>query len=118
GFNKDGELELQIPYNLSELDFAGKQAYWIRCRYSYLDPDMKKPGQDDWEMPQEYVASPRIMEIEASIVGGMARGGNSTTVKDEELGLSDGTPGQVFQLRYHPLVPLHDRYAIELAIGP
>jgi predicted phage baseplate assembly protein len=39
------------------------------------------------------------------VVGGTAPASNSTTVLYEELGQSDGTPGQVFKLRNAPVLP-------------
>jgi predicted phage baseplate assembly protein len=91
GFNQDGEIVLRLPFML-EGDFAGVQAYWLRCRL------IEQKGY-------RYEVSPeleRFFRLESR--GGTVAARHAITVKDEIIGQSDGTPGQVFRLLNTPIL--------------
>ena len=96
-FNQPGDVVLHVPRR-HELDsppaIAGKPRGWLRCRL--LAP---APGQPT------YKESPLITSIVASTIGGTARMVNARVIRDESIGMSDGTPGQRFTLQHRPVLP-------------
>ncbi len=93
GLNADGEIVLRLPQMVEE-DLGGIRAYWLRCRVTEL-----KPGQ------APYQVSPvieRYLTLEA--IGGTVGARHAIAVKNEVLGYSDGTPGQVFQILNVPVL--------------
>jgi predicted phage baseplate assembly protein len=95
GFNvTSGRIELQLPERSAPAIVGGTRAHWLRCRVvdrSWLG------GQSP-----RYVRPPRIQSITASPTGALVPAKNSTTVKEELLGESNGSPGQTFRLRHQP----------------
>jgi predicted phage baseplate assembly protein len=96
GFNVPrGELRVRIPVNASMIayDLQGISAFWLRCRLTAAQTS-----------GTGYQRSPRLERLEVEVVGatGMAR--QSTTVHDEVLGTSNGSPGQTFKLRHGPIL--------------
>ncbi|MFF4606429.1 putative baseplate assembly protein [Streptomyces sp. NPDC001339] len=92
GLNRPGEIVLHIPDGHVPSLIGRRRAGWLRCRV--LAP---APGRPD------YSASPRITAIEAHTIGGTTTALHGEVVTDEELGTSDGTPGQVFTLERTPI---------------
>jgi predicted phage baseplate assembly protein len=96
-FNKPGDVILHIPrgHVLGSPPFIGGEARgWLRCRL--VEP---APGQS------MYSESPFITSISASTIGGTARIIHARAVRDEDIGISDGTPGQRFALQHRPVLP-------------
>ena len=73
---------------------AKQRAGWLRCRL--LVPEEGQPT---------YTASPRIKSLSAFTIGGTSRMVHAQVIRDEDLGVSDGTPGQRFALQRRPVVP-------------
>jgi predicted phage baseplate assembly protein len=107
GFNNDGEIVLRLPA-MAEEEFAGLRAYWLRCR---IVGDERAP----------YVVSPeleRYFRIESR--GGTVEARHAVTVKDEILGTSDGSAGQIFRLANSPVLSRHpesDHVIVETPLG-
>jgi predicted phage baseplate assembly protein len=104
GFNTPGEVILHTPA-MQEADFGGQQGRWIRCRLT--EP---RPGQ------RTYYASPMVDRLRVEARGGTVGARHATTVRDEVLGQSEGTPGQIFTLQHTPLLardPRHDYLIVE-----
>jgi predicted phage baseplate assembly protein len=99
GFNADdGHIVLQMPAETSRVMLAGRRLHWLRCRIDqHADHEQTAP---------RYEHPPRIDTITARAVGALLPAGHFEVVKDEELGISDGTPGQVFKLRHTPALDL------------
>jgi predicted phage baseplate assembly protein len=115
GFAKDRSIELPMPPNLEARTFGGEQAYWVRCRYT-LSPVHLPPRGPQGETPGIYKEPPLIRDLKAYTIGGIAPASNCTTVQYEELGHSDGLPGQIFKLRNAPILPRREgEYVL---IGP
>jgi predicted phage baseplate assembly protein len=91
GFNMTGEIVLHLPH-MAKVEFRNLQAFWLRCR-----------NVDKGEH-NKYEESPEIsrLRIESIGISGPAR--HAITVLNEEVGISDGTPGQVFKLLYTPIL--------------
>src|SRR5207302_11261064 len=81
-----------------------RRAYWLRCRYT-VDPKDLPPRGPEQLQPAPYKKPPELIALAARVIGGTAPASNSASVTLEELGQSDGTPGQVFALRHAPILP-------------
>lgn len=107
GFNRSGRVELALPRGLVPRMLGGRRSYWVRCRYTTAEEDLPPIGVEHLR-PSAYQKPPEIRSVVARVVGGTAPASNSATVNFEELGHSDGTPGQVFRLRNAPILGNHD----------
>ena len=94
GLNKPGDVVLHVPETHDESIMAKKRAGWIRCRLLAPEPDQRT-----------YTASPQIRSISAFTMGGTTRMVHAEAVRDEDIGISDGTPAQRFALQRRPVVP-------------
>jgi predicted phage baseplate assembly protein len=97
GFNYgSGTVELQCPERSAIQPLGGHRLHWIRCR---IDDRTRKGGA-----ATTYSHPPEIYAITATPIGALLPSTHAAQVSDELLGLSDGTPGQVFPLRHHPVL--------------
>jgi predicted phage baseplate assembly protein len=87
------DILLHMPSKWPPTSFTNYTGRWLRC--TCLAP---APGQP------AYSASPRIIGISVRSVGGTVSVSNCTNIRDERLGVSDGTPGQTFQLQTSPIL--------------
>jgi predicted phage baseplate assembly protein len=94
GFNEAGEVILHLP-EMVRAEFQGVNAYWLRCRLT-----------DAQGGPGSYQVSPVLRRLRAEARGGTVSARHAITVHEEVLGVSDGTPGQVFQLQHTPILAL------------
>ena len=96
GFNYgSGTVELQCPPRSAVEPLAGKRMRWLRCRID----DKTRTGAST-----TYTHPPEIYSITAAPVGALLEASHSAQAESEVLGVSDGTPGQVFQLRNAPVL--------------
>jgi predicted phage baseplate assembly protein len=108
GFNVDGEFVVRLPA-MVEGAFAGVRAYWLRCRI--LDQEGNR-----------YEVSPelqRYFRVESR--GGTVSARHAIMVKDEVIGQSAGTPGQMFTLLNTPVLsrdPESDFLIVQPPDGP
>lgn len=117
GFNRDGRVVVAMPRPMADRNLGGQRGHWIRVRYT-TSPDDLPPRGIEQVVPDPYEASPELISVRARTIGGTASGANATVVRGERLGLSDGTPGQVFKLRYSPVLrPRPDETLIVGALG-
>ncbi len=105
GFNEVGEIVLRLPA-MVRAEFQGVSAYWLRCRLT-----------DAQSGPGAYKVSPVIRQVRVETRGGTVNARHSITVRDEVIGTSDGTPGQVFQLQHTPILSLDPRRDV-LSVEP
>jgi predicted phage baseplate assembly protein len=109
GFSADGEIILHCP-KMEEFEIQGLRGYWLRCRIV-----------EDHPSNSHYETSPeveRYFRVESR--GGTVAARQAITVKDEIIGLSDGTPGQIFKLLNGPLLernPRTDYLVVEVPGG-
>jgi len=90
GMNQSGTILLRLP-RLALREMHGQRAYWVRCRV--VDSDA--PAYDE---------SPRISNVVAHSWGGTVPATHASIVREETLGRSDGSPGQVFYVEHTPLL--------------
>ena len=103
GLNRPGDVVLHVPDTHQASVIARHRAGWLRCRLVEAEPDQPT-----------YTASPRIMGIEAMTVGGTTGFVHAETVAQEDVGRSDGTPGQRMLLSRHPVLPADDPVQLEV----
>ena len=94
GLNQPGDVLVHLPENHEASILAHERAGWLRCRLI---------APDDEQLL--YTESPQIRSIAAFTIGGTTRIVHAEVVRDEEIGLSDGTPAQRFRLSRRPVVP-------------
>lgn len=96
-FNQPGDVVLHVPrghLKASPPGIPGEARGWLRCRLVE-----QAPGQ------ATYRHSPLVKSIAASTVGGTARIVHARVIRDEVVGVSDGTAGQRFVLQHGPVLP-------------
>ncbi len=108
GFNQSGEVILYVP-DMVQADFQGIKAYWLRCLLT-----------DSQAGHGSYKVSPVVHQLRIEARGGTVSARHATSVHNEILGTSDGTPGQRFKLLHTPILaldPARDRLVVEPASG-
>ncbi|MEB3357368.1 MAG: putative baseplate assembly protein, partial [Synechococcales bacterium] len=91
---KDGaDVVLHLPESLPRASFSDYSGYWIRCVYT--DLAASQPG---------YNFSPAITELSIRAIGGTVGASQCVQIEAELLGVSDGRPGQSFQLQGRPIL--------------
>jgi len=103
GLNRAGDVMLHVPATHEQNLIARHRAGWLRCRVL----------PDDGSTPR-YTRSPRISGVQAMTMGGTVEIAHAETVRDEQLGRSDGTPGQRFSLQRRPVVPWTEPSVLEV----
>lgn len=99
GFNYgSGTIELELPSASAVMAIAGQRCHWLRCRLT----DTTRSGVRTAIFSQ----SPEIYEMTAGAMGAALPAAHAAREREEVLGDSDGTPGQTFPLRYHPVLAL------------
>ncbi len=84
---------LHLPQRWPAARFTSYQGRWLRC--VCLPPAPNQPG---------YNAAPRIVGLAVRSIGGTVSASNSQTIREERLGVSEGTPGQKYQLQSAPVL--------------
>ena len=95
---------IHVPHGHVVSLIAKQRAGWLRARVTDL-----AEGQP------AYSASPNIKGLEAITIGGTVDAVNAELVTDEEIGISEGVPGQRFLLKRGPVVPGDDDPVLEVA---
>ena len=105
GFNYGaGKVTIQLPDRHSAVPIAGHRGYWICCRLDTKTRSGETAGAG-------YTHPPEIHSIAAAPIGAIVPASHSARETGELVGVSDGTPGQVFELRYFPILePTADEY--------
>lgn len=93
GFNRTGVVRLRLPPAEPAL-VDGRSGFWLRCRL-----DERQTGLEG-----TYSRTPQIEGLSAQTVGGTVTAEHAISVRLEQLGESDGSAGQVFQLRNTPVL--------------
>jgi predicted phage baseplate assembly protein len=101
--NRRGDVVLHLPDSFSSREVNLRRAYWIRCRITH--PQENQPT---------YEASPRLSGIASSIMGGTVPASHAIVVVGEQLGQSDGIPGQSFSLKNSPMLPRQREETVEV----
>jgi predicted phage baseplate assembly protein len=87
------EVRLHLPQTWPVTTFTVYRGRWLRCRYT-------TPGSNQGV----YNRPPQITGLGVRSIGGAVRATHSTLIRDERLGISNGKPGQSFQLLMTPVL--------------
>ncbi|OUL36507.1 putative baseplate assembly protein [Nostoc sp. T09] len=87
------DVQLHLPQSWPVTTFTAYRGRWLRC--SFTSPEANQEG---------YSRPPRITGLAVRSIGGTVRASHSTLLQDERLGISNGTPGQTFQLQAPPIL--------------
>ncbi|MGH2969512.1 MAG: putative baseplate assembly protein [Solirubrobacteraceae bacterium] len=97
GFNYgSGTVLLELPPRSAIQPLAGHRLHWIRCR---IDDKTRHGGA-----ATTYTKPPEIYSITGVAVGARLPATHAAQITGEIIGVSDGTPGQVFPLRHAPVL--------------
>jgi predicted phage baseplate assembly protein len=105
GFNYAGTVTLQLPDVHSAVTIADHRAYWVCCRFH---SKARSGGEGTYSKP------PEIRSITAAPIGALIQASHSVRVDNEELGVSDGTPGQSFDVQHAPLLECTEHEFLEV----
>ena len=93
GLNRDGDVIIHVPRGHAAHTIDKRHAAWVRARV--VEPE---PGMSSYE------ASPTVSAASSITIGGTVAAVNASVVRDENVGTSEGIPGQAFQLRRKPVL--------------
>lgn len=97
GFNYgSGTVELQLPPESALQPAGGHRLHWLRCRID----ERTRGGATG----ATYTQPPEIYSITARPIGALLPSTHAARENGEILGVSDGTPGQIFPLRSSPVL--------------
>ncbi len=94
GLNRDGDVVLHVPAGHVASLIAKQRAGWLRGRVT--ETVEGQPG---------YSSSPSVTGLSAITIGGTVEAVNADLVRNEEVGVSAGVPGERFSLTRGPVVP-------------
>lgn len=106
GLNSDGDVVLHVPSTHAVSVLDQKRAGWLRARVT--EPELDQPP---------YSASPRILAVTAFTIGGTVEAVNAERIEAEQVGMSEGVPGQRFRLASSPAVPSDQPEVLEVSEG-
>src|SRR5262249_54913154 len=107
GFNYGpGTVELQCPPGCAVAAVGGESQRWLRCR---IAETTRGGGRG-----ASYSHPPEIYSISAVPIGALVPVEHAAREAEEHLGVSDGTPGQVFAVRQGPMLPLGEGETLEV----
>jgi predicted phage baseplate assembly protein len=93
GLNRDGQTVVHVPSGHTVSVLHEQRGGWLRARI--LEADEGQPT---------YSASPIIHGLGGATIGGTAECVHADLVRNEAVGESDGTPGQVFRTLRSPVL--------------
>ena len=97
GFNYGaGTVELQLPERSAVQPLGGHRMHWLRCR---IDDKTRHGGA-----ATTYTHPPEVYSITAAPIGALLPSTHAAREENEIVGVSDGTPGQIFPLRFSPVL--------------
>jgi predicted phage baseplate assembly protein len=103
GLNRDGVVILHLPATAASVQVDNRHAFWVRGRV--LEPRAGQPGYSD---------TPRLLGVEVESLGAIGPASHVVTLAGEVLGISDGTPGQAFQLQSLPVLARREGETLEV----
>ncbi|MCX5963500.1 MAG: putative baseplate assembly protein [Cyanobacteria bacterium] len=88
---QSSDVVLHLPLDWPVTDFATYRGRWLRC--------VCRPGRSS------YSRSPQLMGMSVRAIGGVISASQCLLIRDELLGESNGTPGQMIQLQSGSVLP-------------
>jgi predicted phage baseplate assembly protein len=105
GLNRNGDVILHVPAGHVTSVIGKQRAGWLRARVTEPEPDQPT-----------YSTSPSITGLTAFTTGGTVEVVNAELIDVDDLGDSEGVPGQTFELRRRPVVPGDERPVLEVRV--
>jgi predicted phage baseplate assembly protein len=105
GLNRDGDVIVHVPAGHVTSVIGRQRAGWLRARVTEPEPDQPT-----------YSTSPSITGLTAFTTGGTVEAVNAELIDVDDLGDSEGVPGQAFELRRRPVVPGDERPVLEVRL--
>ncbi|MFN8494556.1 MAG: putative baseplate assembly protein [Caldilineaceae bacterium] len=100
----NGKVTFYLPLSLQRGDpVASRVAYWLRCKFQCKDAQQPP-----------YTISPRINQVRCEVIGATTTARHANFVHEEELGISDGKPGQIYHLQHAPILDLEQGETLEV----
>ncbi|MEH2435504.1 MAG: putative baseplate assembly protein [Nostoc sp.] len=90
---QSGNVILHLPERWPTSSFDAYRGRWIRC--TLIESGARQPG---------YSNSPRIKTIAMRAIGGSVQASQCVLIQEEILGISDGKPGQSFEVETAPIL--------------
>ncbi|GAA3204243.1 putative baseplate assembly protein [Microbacterium terregens] len=106
GLNQPGEVVVIVPRDHVASVIAEERGGWLRCRIVEREEGVPR-----------YKSPPLVRGASAATVGGVVSAMHARTIDDEILGLSEGVPGQSFQLQERPVVDDGEPFVVEVGTG-
>ncbi|WP_163541673.1 putative baseplate assembly protein [Occultella kanbiaonis] len=106
GLNRAGDVVVHVPETHTASVIGRIRAGWLRCRVI--------PADEGYPF---YSASPTMSAASAFTIGGTVAVVHAETIDEEVLGLSEGTPAQVFPLEHRPVVAGGPPIELDVADG-
>ena len=107
GFNYgSGTVELELPPRSVVAPLGGHRLHWLRCRLTETSPSGRTGAS--------YSHAPEIYSISAAPMGARLPATHAARIDREIVGVSDGTPGQIFPLRNQPVLKLQTGETLEV----
>ena len=104
GLNRAGEVVVHVPpSHVMSLEHQ-LRAGWLRARVT--TPEEDQPF---------YSNSPLIRKVEAFTIGGTTEAVQAEVIEEELLGLSEGVPGQRFDVARAPVVPSGEPVVLDVS---
>ncbi|HZG38753.1 MAG TPA: putative baseplate assembly protein, partial [Nodosilinea sp.] len=97
------DILLHLPQVWPVQQFVTYQGRWLRCVHT--EPEPLRPP---------YSRSPQIVGLAVRALGGTVTASQSEAVLDEVIGVSDGNPGQSFQLQRVPVLERRPEERLEV----
>lgn len=101
--NERGDITFYLPTDVRADQVYGRNAFWIRCRF-----EQRRASQG------RYTESPRVIGVEAHTLGATTVATHAVYTYFEDLGVSNGDPGQTYQLNFSPVLELKDDEVVEV----
>lgn len=87
------DVVLHLPPIFPVTSFTAYRGHWLRCVLT--DPQSNQPA---------YASSPRVTGLAVRTIGGTVQASQSLLIGEEQLGISDGKPGQSFEVQSPPIL--------------
>ena len=103
GLNQNGRVVLHVPLAAAMSEVEGKLAFWVRCS-NLTGTAVLKP----------YRRSPRLTSVEVDSLGALVPASHGFPIFGEDLGATQGAPGQRMQLQTRPVLTLSEGETLEI----
>lgn len=103
GLNEPGQIIFHVPSTASLRVVELREGYWIRCRITPFTPEQGS-----------YESSPQLRSVSYHSAGGSVMAHNAIQVVGENLGASNGKPGQTFGVSQVPMLALGPGETVEV----